>query len=116
MDGKISTEFMNFLCERFQVAIDDLRDYDRFEDLYLEDGWVIKSDKDVVFIINPDKNEDIPANVNLKGKGINSGKYGQILREAIDAAYDLDKYSELTAKVKGLTLDPNTGKIAFKLI
>jgi hypothetical protein len=115
-DNKISKEVRNALCKRFEVAIYNVRDTDRFSDLKLEDGWVIKSKTDVVFILNSDKNEDLPNNADLKGEVFEAGKIGAQLRKARDTAFDLEKYSELTAKVQGLVMDPNTGKITYKVI
>jgi hypothetical protein len=37
------------------------------------------------------------------------------LRKARDAGYDLEKYSELL-NVEGLSFDPSTGKITYKVI
>jgi len=115
-DNKISKDVTNALCKRFEVAIKNVRDTNVFADLKLEDGWVIKSKTDVVFILNSDKNEDLPENADLKGEEFEAGKIGAQLRKARDTAFDLEKYSELATEVQGLTLDPNTGKISYKVI
>lgn len=114
-DNRISKEVRNALFKRFEVAVCNVRDTNVFVDLKLEDGWVIKSKTDVVFILNSDKNEDLAKNADLKGDKFDAGKIGAELRKARDAGYDLEKYSEL-ATINGLTLDPITGKITYKVI
>ena len=114
-DNKISKEVTNALYKRFEVAINNVRDTNVFADLKLEDGWVIKSKTDVVFILNSDKNEDLQKNADLKDEEFDAGKIGAQLRKIRDAAYDCEKYSDL-AKVQGLTLDQNTGKMTVKVI
>jgi hypothetical protein len=114
-DNKISKEVTNALYKRFEVAINNVRDTNVFADLKLEDGWVIKSKTDVVFILNSDKNEDLQKNADLKDEEFDAGKIGAQLRKIRDAAYDCEKYNDL-AKVQGLTLDQNTGKMTVKVI
>ena len=115
-DNRISKEVRNALFKRFEVAVCNVRDTNVFADLKLEDGWIIKSKSDVVFVLNSDKNEDLPENADLKGEEFEAGKIGAQLRKARDTAFDLEKYSELATEVQGLTLDPNTGKISYKVI
>jgi hypothetical protein len=115
MDNKISKEVRNVLCKRFEVAIHNVRDTNVFDDLRLEDGWIVKSKTDVVFILNSNKNEDLPKNTELRGEEFNSGPIGAKLRKAQDAAFDCEKYSDLS-KIEGLSLDSSTGKIAYKVI
>jgi hypothetical protein len=114
-DNRISKEVRNALFKRFEVAVSNVRDTNVFDDLKLEDGWIIKSKSDVVFVLNADKNEDITENANLKGEEFDAGKIGARLRKARDAGYDLEKYSELL-NVEGLSFDPTTGKITYKVI
>jgi hypothetical protein len=114
-DNKISKEVRNALFKRFEVAVCNVRDTNVFDDLKLEDGWIIKSKSDVVFVLNADKNEDITENANLKSEEFDAGKIGARVRKARDAGYDLEKYSELL-NVEGLSFDPTTGKITYKVI
>lgn len=114
-DNKISKEVRNALFKRFEVAVCNIRDTNLFADLKLEDGWVIKSKTDVVFILNSDKNEELSKNADLKAAEFDAGKIGAELRKVRDASYDLEKYSEF-ATINGLTLDPITGKITIKVI
>ena len=115
-DNKISKEVRNALFKRFEVAVCNVRDTNVFADLKLEDGWVIKSKSDVVFILNSDKNEDLPENTDLKAEEFDAGKIGAGLRKARDGIYDLEKYSELSAAVQGMTFDTTTGKITYKVL
>ena len=115
-DNKISKEVRNALFKRFEVAVCNVRDTNVFADLKLEDGWVIKSKSDVVFILNSDKNEDLTENTDLKAEEFDAGKIGAGLHKARDGIYDLEKYSELSAAVQGLTFDPTTGKITYKVL
>lgn len=114
-DNKITKEVRNSLCKRFEVAINSTRETNRFDDLKLEDGWVVKSKTDVVFILNSNKNEDLPKNAEMRGEEFDSGPTGAKLRNAQDAAFDCEKYSDLS-KIEGLSLDASTGKITYKLI
>lgn len=115
MDNKITKEVRNSLCKRFEVAINGIRETNRFDDLKLEDGWVVKSKTDVVFILNSNKNEDLPKNAEMRGEEFNSGPIGAKLRKAQDAGFDCEKYSDLS-KIEGLSLDASTGKITYKVI
>lgn len=116
MDNKISKEVRNALTRRFEVAIFNLRDNDRYNELKLEDGWVIKSKDDVTFILVPDQNEDLPNNADLKDSKIDAGALGAKIRKARDKAFDIETYKELSTAVNGLTIDPATGKITYKVI
>ncbi len=115
MDNKIPKEVRLNLCRRFETAINALRDTDEYHKLLLDDGWVISSADNVVFILNSNKNEDLPNNADLKDKTLDTGKLGAKLRKLSDKAWDSEKYSDL-AKVEGLTLDQVTGKITIKVI
>jgi len=114
-DNRISKEVRNALCKRFEVAIANLRDNNRYNELLLTDGWVITAKDNIVFVLNPIKDENITDNVDLKGATLDAGKLGAQLRKARDSAFDLEKYSELSA-VKDLTMDANTGKITYKVV
>lgn len=114
-DNKISKEVRLNLCRRFEAAIDTIRDVSEYRKLLLEDGWVVSAKDNVVFILNSNKDEDLPNNADLKNAGFDSGKLGAKLRKLCDAAWDSEKYSDL-AKVEGLTLDQATGKITVKVI
>jgi hypothetical protein len=115
MDNKIPKNVRDAICKRFEVAISNLRDTDRYKDLNLSDGWVIPAKDNVSFVINPIKNEDLPNNADLKDETLDVGKNGAKLREIRDTAWDCEKYSDM-AKIAGLSLDQGTGKITYKLI
>lgn len=114
-DNKISREIRDAIHERFDVAISNLSYEDEYRKLNLVDGWVITAKDNVSFVINPIKNEDLPNNADLKDETLDAGKLGAKLRKARDEVFDCEKYSDL-AKVQGLTLDQNTGKITYKVI
>lgn len=115
MDNKISKEIRNALTRRFEVAIFNLRDNNRYNELKLEDGWVIKAKDDVTFILVPDQNEDLPNNADLKDSKIDAGALGAKIRKVRDKAFDAETYKELSS-VNGLTIDPTTGKITYKVL
>ena len=114
-NDKIPKNIRDAICKRFEVAIANLRDTDRYKDLNLSDGWVIPAKDNVSFVINPIKDEDLPNNADLKGETLDAGKNGAKLREIRDTAWDCEKYSDM-AKIAGLSLDQGTGKITYKLI
>jgi len=114
-NNKIPKQVRDALCKRFEVAIDNVEDTDRYSDLLLTDGWVISAKNNVVFVLNPVKSEDLPNNADLKRETHESGKLGAQLRRARDAAWDCEKYSELAA-VAGITLDAGNGKITYKVV
>lgn len=115
MNNKISKEVRWNLSERFEVAINNLRDSDEFRKLLLKDGWSISAKNNVVFILNSNKNEDLPDNMEFGNQTLNSGALGAKLRKLRDAAWDSEKYSDL-AKVEGISLDQASGKITIKVI
>ena len=114
MDNKIPKNIRDAICKRFEVAIANLRDTDRYRDLNLPDGWVITAKDKVLFVINPIKNEDLPDNADLKDETLESEKLGAKVRKIRDTAWDCEKYSDLQ-KVQGVSLDANTGKITYKV-
>lgn len=115
MENKISKQVRDTLCKRFDYAIANIRNASSYENLKLENGWVVKSSTDVSFILNSNKEEDLEKNTEVKGV-FDSGDLGAKLRKLRDKAFDLEKFSELTEKVQGLTLDQATGKISIKLL
>jgi hypothetical protein len=115
MDDKISREIRLDISRRFEVAIHNLRDNNEYNKLLLKDGWVIRSKDDVVFVLNPIKNEDIADNVDLKDKKFDKLPIGNKLHRVADDVWDCKTYSDLT-KIQGLIIDQTTGKISYKVI
>jgi len=115
MDDKISRHIRVNLSDRLYAAIANLRDHKKYNNLKLEDGWCISSKDNVVFIINSDKNEDLPNNADLQNQTLDSGRLGAKLREIEKNVWDSRTYEQLS-KVKNLTIDPTTGKITCKVI
>ena len=103
------------IYRRFESALDDLKYSSEFNDLPLKNGWVVTAKDNVVFVINPIKDEDLPNNVDLKFQNIGDTIFGGKLKKISDKVWDCEKYSDL-AKLAGFTLDQNTGKIAYKVV
>jgi hypothetical protein len=116
MDNKVSKEVRQGIYNRLvEVLLVNLRDETEYNKLLLKDGWVITAKDNVVFVINPIKDEDLPNNANLKEETFNSNALRAKFRKLSDKIWDCEKYSDL-AKIAGLTLDQNTGKITLKVV
>lgn len=115
MNNKISKEVRSSLTKRFDAAIMGIRGVSKYNDLKLENGWIVKSKTDVSFILNSGVNENYPDNADLGVETFNSAKTGAKLRRLDDAVWDSETYAELN-KVEGIFTDPTTGKITIKAI
>lgn len=111
----ISKEVRLNLARRFEAAIVGLEYTNQYNKLLLKDGWVVSATDNVVFILNSDKNEELADNANLGGKTLDAAALGAKLRKLRDAAWDSEKYSDLS-KVEGISLNPTTGKISIKVL
>lgn len=115
VENKISKEVRSGLSKRFDAAIIAFRGILRYNDLKLEDGWIVKSKTDVVFVLQSDNNEDLPANVDLGREELNTSRPNAKLRKLADDVWDSETYAELN-KVEGIFTDPTTGKITIKVV
>jgi hypothetical protein len=113
--SKVTKEHRLAFCDRFDVAVFNLRDENEYNKLLLKDGWVIKSETDVSFVVNPIKDEDLSDNANLAERKLDSGKLGAKLRKIRDNFWDCKTYGDFS-KVEGLTVDTTIGKITCKVI
>ena len=115
MNNSISKEVRLNLARRFEVAINSLKYTNEYNKLLLKDGWVVTAKDNVVFILNSDKNEELADNADLGNKSFDAGALDAKLRKLRDAAWDSEKYSDLS-KVEGISLNPTTGKISIKVL
>jgi hypothetical protein len=115
MENSISKEVRLNLTRRFEAAIDSLKYTNQYNKLALKDGWVVTASDNVVFILNSDKNEELSNNADLGNKSFDANASGAKLRKLRDAAWDSEKYSDLS-KVEGISLNQTSGKISIKVL
>lgn len=118
LNNKISKEVRMAISRRFDIARKDLLNTNNVCTLTEENGWVLTDDakklKGIEFIINPDIRGLFFVNPPLY-RDINSFQLASKMRRVGDQVWDCETYAEIQ-EVEGIFMDPETGKISYKLI